>query len=150
MNKNSTRFGFLAFFCSYIAKYFGYMILMVCDIELPLIFGISYSLSDFICSFILIVYTAIMMKVIFFSNYTTKFQNLLNSRPDRNNMVTYCIVEGGIWVSMSFLLLITPNSASSLFIITLFSLIILVTYIVQEFNTINVTNNRKIRNIVDA
>ena len=90
------------------------------------------------------------MKVIFFSNYAIKFQNVLNTRPNGNNMLTYCLVEGGILVSMSYILLITPNSPPSLFIVISFSLIILVTYIVQEFNTINVTNNRKIRNIVDA
>ena len=151
VNKNSTRFGFFAFFCSYIAKYIGYIIIMFCDIELTNIFGISYSLADSICSIILIIYTVIIMKVIFFSNYAIKFQNVLNTRPNGNNMLTYCLVEGGILVSMSYILLITPNSPPSLFIVISFSLIILVTYIVQEFNTtINVNNNRKIRNIVDA
>ena len=151
LNKNSTRFAFLAFFYSYIVKYFGYIVIMFFDIVLPLIFGISYSLADSICAVILIVFPIISTKVLFFSNYATKAKNVLNTRPNRNKILIYSLVEGIIIISTLYLLFFVPHSTSLLFTTILFSLTILGLFVGQEFNTsINITNNQKIKKVFDA
>ena len=126
LNKNSTRFEFLAFFYSYLAKYVSLLLLMICTVGLIVFFGISYSLSELICSFLLILLPVVFTNELFYSKYTINLQKVLNNKPKRNNILTYCLVYLGVLISMACLLFVVNTSIPWTVILILFSIILLI------------------------
>ncbi len=144
LNKNATKFDFFAFFYSYVGKYGSFLLMIIIINGLPNIFGIGYSLVDLIGSLILISVPIIFTWVIFYSTQAKKLQNVLHTKPSRSNIVMYFLAEGGIYVSMSVLLLGNFNPIPSNLAIISASFLILLTYLIYDLYSItNFTNNQK-------
>lgn len=151
LNEKSTRFDFLAFFLSYIAKYIFFILLVLFIVGSVSIFGLSYSLADLIGAFFLLILPFFITMLIYFSNYGLRLENILNIKPNRNNKLVYCLVEGTIIFSMFFILLFYSNSPFSIIIIISSSIIIMGTLVVHDFYTMNnFPKNQKFRNAFDV
>ena len=138
--KDSNKFNFFCFFFSCIIKFTSLLLII-----LILNFNLLGMVSDTVNNIILLMIPIVLTKMLFLSNYTIKLQKQFDLKSTRSDLIKYCIVEGGILISILYFQEYS-NSALLNIIAFFFLLVALGLYFIQDFQVESIFNFAKKRN----